>query len=64
MTPEFWAIVGLGVGVAGLSYRLDFRLGRLDKRLAALGERMARLEGAMDRFTKGFCTSRSGAENR
>ena len=64
MTPEFWAIIGVGVGVAGLFYRLDVRIGRLDDhmrqmdgRLAALGERMAKLEGAMDGFTKGFTTS-------
>ena len=57
MTPEFWAIIGVGVGVAGLFYRLDVRIGRLDDRMGALGERMAKLEGAMDGFTKGFTTS-------
>jgi len=61
MTPEFWAIVGVGVGIAGLFLRMDFRIGRLDdhvrdlgERMAALGERMAKLEGAMDGFTRGF----------
>ena len=60
MTLEFWAIVGVGVGVAGLFYRLDVRIGRLDERMAGLGERMAKLEGAMDGFTKGFSTGRAG----
>ncbi len=64
MTPEFWAIIGVGVGLAGLFYRLDVRIGRLDgrmgalgERMGALGERMAKLEGAMDGFTKGFTSS-------
>jgi hypothetical protein len=57
MTPEFWAIIGVGVGLAGLFYRLDVRIGRLDDRMGALGERMAKLEGAMDGFTKGFTSS-------
>ncbi len=55
MTPEFWAIIGVGVGVAGLFYRLDTRLGRLDSRIDRLddhvrgqGERLARLEGKVD----------------
>ena len=64
MTPEFWAIVAVGVGIAGLFYRLDVRIGRLEdhvralgERMAALGERMAKLEGAMDGFTKGFSSA-------
>ena len=57
MTPEFWAIIGVGVGLAGLFYRLDVRIGRLDDRMGALGERMAKLEGAIDGFTKGFTSS-------
>ena len=55
VTPEFWAIIGVGVGVAGLFYRLDTRLGRLDLRIDRLddhvrgqGERLARLEGKVD----------------
>ena len=57
MTAEFWAIIAVGVGLAGLFYRLDVRIGRLDDRMGALGERMAKLEGAMDGFTKGFTSS-------
>ena len=59
MTPEFWAIVAVGVGVASLFLRMGIRIGRLDdhvrdlgERMAALGERMAKLEGAMDGFTR------------
>ena len=65
MTPEFWAIVGVGVGIGSLVWRLDIRIGRLDERMAYLGERMAKLEGAMDGFTKGFSTGREvGAASR
>ena len=65
MTPEFWAIIGVGIGVAGLFLRMDVRIGRLDEhvralgdRMAALGEHMAKLEGAMDGFTSGFSEGR------
>ena len=65
MTPEFWAIIGVGIGVAGLLLRMDVRIGRLDDhvlalgdRMAALSERMAKLEGAMDGFTRGFSEGR------
>ena len=72
MTPEFWAIVAVGVGILGLFLRLDVRIGhldarigRLDERMAFLGERMAKLEGSMDGFTKGFATGReAGAAAR
>ena len=58
MSAEFWAIIGVGIGVAGLFYRLDARISRLDDRMATLGERMAKLEGAMDVFTRGFSEGR------
>ena len=58
MSPEFWAIIGVGIGVAGLFYRLDARISRLDDRMSTLGERMAKLEGAMDGFTRGFSEGR------
>ena len=64
MTPEFRAIVAVGVGIAGLFCRLDVRIGRLEdhvralgERMVALGERMAKLEGAMDGFTMGFSSA-------
>ena len=43
MTPEFWAIVGVGIGIAGLFLRMDIRIGRLDDHVRDLGERMAAL---------------------
>lgn len=65
MTPEFWAIIGLGLGIAGMFYRLDVRIGRvedrvagLSERMASLSERMAKLEGAVDGFMKGFSEGR------
>lgn len=54
MTPEFWAIIGVGAGIAGLFFRLDVRISRLDDHVRTLSERMAKLEGAMDGFMKGF----------
>ena len=48
MTPEFWAIIGVGVGISGLFYRLDVRIGRLDDHVRAQGERLAKLEGKVD----------------
>ena len=47
MTPEFWAIVAVGVAV--LTSRFS-----LHRDMSSLGERMAKLEGAMDGFTKGM----------
>ena len=47
MTPEFWAIIGVGVVVAGSHWSLH-------RDMASLRERMAKPEGAMDGFTKGF----------
>ena len=58
MTPEFWAIIGVGVTMAGLNLSmlgLGFLAYRgLHEDIASLRERMAKLEGAMDGFTKGF----------
>ncbi len=65
MTPEFWAIIGVGLGIAGMFFRLDVRIGRvedrvagLSERMASLSERMAKLEGAVDGFMKGFSEGR------
>ena len=44
MTPELWAIIAVGVGIAGLFYRLDTRIDRLDSHVRARGERLARLD--------------------
>ena len=47
VTPEFWAIVTVGVAVVGSHLMLH-------RDIAGLRECMAKLEGAMDGFTKGF----------
>ena len=47
MTPEFWAIIGVGLGIAGMFYRLDVRIGRVEDRVAGLSERMASLSERM-----------------
>ena len=45
MTPEFWAIIGVGVSLGVAMVRL---FGRLDDHVRAQGERLARLEGKVD----------------
>ena len=60
MNPEFWAIIGVGIALAGLQWRLyatlntrmdrmetriDARLNDLDERLNNLDRRLARIEG-------------------
>ena len=47
MTPEFWAIVGVGVGIAGLFVRLDGHV-------RYQGERLAKLEGKVDTLIAAF----------
>ena len=60
MTPEFWAIIGVGVAVTGVGVSglgLGFLAYRgLHSDIASLRERMAKLEGAMDGFTRGVAT--------
>ena len=46
MTPEFWAIITVGVGVLGSHLSLHRDIGDLR-------ERMAKLEGVIDGFMKG-----------
>ena len=41
----------MGVGIAGLFYRLDTRIDRLDSHVRAQGGRLARLEGKVDALT-------------
>ena len=45
MTPELWAIVGVGVALAGLMLsgqrRLGVRMDRIEKQIADLRERTA-----------------------
>ena len=52
MTPEFLAIVGVGIVVVGSHWSLH-------RDMASLRQRMAKLEGAMDGFTKGFSEGHS-----
>lgn len=58
MTPEFWAIIGVGIGMAGLFFRTDVRIGRLDDHVRARdrGERLATLEGKVDTLIAAFVT--------
>lgn len=57
MSPEFWAIVSVGVALGVLMFylfsSLDRRLSTVSGDVAALRERMAELEGAMDGFIAG-----------
>lgn len=65
MTPEFWAIIGVGVSGLGLGFlgyrglRDDIRglhgdIAGLHRGMGGLRERMAKLEGAMDGFIRGM----------
>ena len=54
MTPEFWATIGVGIGLAGLFFRTDVRIGRLDDHVRAQGERLAKLEGKVDTLIAAF----------
>ena len=52
MSPEFYAIIGTGIVLAGIiltqSARLDSRIERLERGYADLRERMAKLEGLLE----------------
>ena len=52
MSPEFYAIIGTGIVLAGIiltqSARLDSRIERLEQGYAGLRERMAKLEGLLE----------------
>ena len=52
MSPEFYAIIGAGIVLAGIiltqSARLNSRLDRLEQGYADLRERMAKLEGLLE----------------
>jgi len=65
LSPEFWAIMGVGVALAGLQWRMyaslngrmdciEARMDRMQEDLASVKERLARIEGWSDgRFTEG-----------
>ena len=54
MNPEFWAIIGVGVALAGQQWRLygslNARMDRLEARMDRLEARMDRIEARMDRI--------------
>ena len=52
MTPEFWAIIGVGVAVLTVGATVVASHFSLHRDMADLRERMAKLEGAMDGWTK------------
>ena len=45
MSAEFWAIIGVGVALAGLIWRLDARIARLETRVSEMDRRITRIEG-------------------
>ena len=56
MNPEFWAIIGVGVALAGLQWRsyailnarmdrLEVRMDRIEADLTSIKERLSRIEG-------------------
>ena len=60
MNPEFWAIIGVGVALAGLQWRLyatlsarmdrmevrlEARMDRIEADLGSIKERLSRIEG-------------------
>ena len=56
MNPEFWAMIGVGVALAGLQWRLyatlntlmdriEARLDRIQADLTSVKERLSRIEG-------------------
>ena len=51
VTPEFWAIIGVGVT---LGLGMVRRFGRLNGHVRARGERLARLEGKVDALIATF----------
>ena len=57
MSAEFWAIIGVGVAVIGLNWRMYEGLRReivsVRGEIADLRERMARLEGLFEGYVRG-----------
>ena len=54
MTPEFWAILGVGVPLLGVGVTALVMLVGLNRDVASLRERMAKLEGAVGGFMRAF----------
>lgn len=51
MSAEFWAIIGVGVALAGLQWRMYASLnGSLNNRMDRIEARMDRIEARLDRI--------------
>ena len=58
MSAEFWAILGVGVALAGLQWRmyasLSTRINRIETRVNDIDRRLARLEGQVELLLRGL----------
>ena len=67
MSAEFWAIIGVGVALGGLQWRMlaqiNGRIDALQSEVASLKERMARVEATLDLIVKGLHIEISGKAN-
>lgn len=56
MTPETWAIIGVGIPIVGLFWklisRIDTRLSDIDSRLHDHGERLMRAETLLKTYSE------------
>ena len=52
MTPEFYAVIGSALALAGLILNGQRSVAEMRRDIADLRERMARLEGLFEGFTK------------
>jgi hypothetical protein len=52
MTPEFYAVIGSAMALAGLILNGQRSVAEMRRDIADLRERMARLEGLFEGFTK------------
>ena len=76
MSAEFWAIIGVGVALAGLQWRMyaslstglngrmdriEARLDRIEADLTSVKERLSRLEGQVELLLRGLHIEISGS---
>ena len=76
MSAEFWAIIGVGVALAGLQWRMyaslstglngrmdriEVRLDRIEADLTSVKERLSRLEGQVELLLRGLHIEISGS---
>ena len=68
MSAEFWAVIAVGVALAGLQWRmyasLNGRLDRIETRLNEIDRRLARLEGQMELLLRGLHIEIKGSDAR